>query len=43
LKADHGASSSNNLAEFVELNVVYLISVEDFTDAEGGFYVDVDE
>ena len=43
LEANHRASSSSNLAEFVELNVVYLISVEDFTDTEGDFYVDVDE
>ena len=44
LKANHRASSSNNLAEFVELNVALLIlSEEDFTDLEGGFFVDVDE
>ena len=43
LRANHRASSSNNLAEFVELNVVYLISEEDFIDLEGGFLVEVDE
>ena len=31
------------MQEFVELNVVLFLSVEEFTETEGGFYVDVDE